>query len=175
MKISEYQALAMRTCSIPYEKKFDKLVHGVCGLMSEIYEFQEALKYTGEILETHAIKELGDMCWMIAEICDTIAPDEFERLVSAFHSTKVNINMNDVNFAKVKLCEIIQKKYQGHEVNNLIVAYNMKIILDYILGYCDIFVIKLENVLEININKLKARYPEGFNADQSLHRAKGDI
>ena len=29
--------------------------------------------------------------------------------------------------------------------------------------------------MQTNIDKLKARYPEGFSADRSLHRKEGDI
>ena len=28
---------------------------------------------------------------------------------------------------------------------------------------------------KMNVDKLKARYPNGFSADRSLHRAKNDI
>jgi hypothetical protein len=29
--------------------------------------------------------------------------------------------------------------------------------------------------MQMNIDKLKARYPAGFSAENSLHRASGDI
>jgi NTP pyrophosphatase (non-canonical NTP hydrolase) len=32
----------------------------------------------------------------------------------------------------------------------------------------------LAEIAQINIDKLKARYPDGFEADKSLHRAEGD-
>ncbi len=33
----------------------------------------------------------------------------------------------------------------------------------------------LDDIFQRNIEKLKARYPEGFNADKSVHRKAGDI
>lgn len=33
----------------------------------------------------------------------------------------------------------------------------------------------LEDVMRMNIDKLKARYPEGFDPERSLHRAEGDV
>lgn len=33
----------------------------------------------------------------------------------------------------------------------------------------------LEQIMEININKLRARYPDGFEQEKSLHRAEGDV
>ena len=34
---------------------------------------------------------------------------------------------------------------------------------------------ELDTVMQMNIDKLKARYPDGFDRDRSLHRAKGDV
>lgn len=39
----------------------------------------------------------------------------------------------------------------------------------YAIGY------DLESVLQMNVDKLKKRYPEGFDADRSQHREEGDI
>ena len=33
----------------------------------------------------------------------------------------------------------------------------------------------LEDIMQQNIDKLRARYPEGFDAERSLHRKEGDI
>ena len=33
----------------------------------------------------------------------------------------------------------------------------------------------MEDVMRLNIEKLRARYPDGFDADHSLHRQPGDI
>ena len=33
----------------------------------------------------------------------------------------------------------------------------------------------LEDVMETNINKLKARFPDGFDVEKDLHRAAGDV
>lgn len=69
---TNYQKLAMRTCSIPFNQREDMISHGVLGLNSEAGElagiYQKA--YQGhEIDELHVKKEVGDCLWMIAEIC----------------------------------------------------------------------------------------------------------
>lgn len=33
----------------------------------------------------------------------------------------------------------------------------------------------LETIFQMNIDKLRARYPDGFDADHSLHRRANDI
>ena len=108
---NEYQKLAKRTCSIPYERSNDMLMHAVLGLNSEAGEvagiFQK--EYHGHEKNTeHILKELGDCLWMIAEAC-----------------TALNVDM--------------------------------------------------ESVMQMNIDKLKARFPEGFSSERSIHRKEGDI
>ena len=108
---SEYQALAIRTCSIPDDCKADRLYHAVLGLNSEAGEVAGILqkKYQGhEVSLEHMEKELGDCLWMIAEACDALGTD-------------------------------------------------------------------IDAVMQMNIDKLKARYPEGFTAENSLHRKVGDV
>ena len=108
---NEYQKLAMRTCSIPRDKKKDMARHAIFGLTSESGEVAGIMqkKYQGhEIDINHVKKELGDCMWMIAEACEA-------------------------------------------------------------------FDISLDDVMQTNIDKLKARYPDGFDPDKSLHRDKNDI
>lgn len=108
---NEYQKLAMRTCSILYDKKDDRLNHAVFGLTSEAGEVAGILQkvYQGHPFDKeHIKKELGDCLWMIAEACEA---------------------------------------------------------LDF----------GMDDVMQLNIDKLKARYPEGFDTQHSLHRAEGDV
>lgn len=108
---NEYQKMAMRTCSIPYEDTGAMIHHAVFGLTSEAGEVAGIFQkhYQGhEIDPEHVKKELGDCLWMIAEACTAMGFD-------------------------------------------------------------------LDDVMNTNIDKLKKRYPNGFDAEHSLHRAEGDI
>jgi NTP pyrophosphatase (non-canonical NTP hydrolase) len=33
----------------------------------------------------------------------------------------------------------------------------------------------LDTIMQMNIDKLKARYPDGFSAEKSMHRKDGDV
>ena len=69
------------------------------------------------------------------------------------------------------------KKYhfQGHNLDLDHVAKELGDIAWYLavgaysIGY------NLEKILQMNVDKLKARYPNGFSADRSLHRAENDV
>lgn len=70
---------------------------------------------------------------------------------------------------------IYQKKYQGHEWDGEHVKKELGDLLWFIAEYCTAKGWKLEDIAEMNIAKLKARYPEGFEETKSLHRKEGDI
>ena len=69
------------------------------------------------------------------------------------------------------------KKYhfQGHNLDIDHVAKELGDIAWYLavgaysIGY------DLEKILQMNVDKLKARYPDGFSTDRSLHRAENDV
>ena len=45
----------------------------------------------------------------------------------------------------------------------------------YIAMMCDSCGWNLDEILQMNVDKLKARYPEGFDPDRSAHRKQGDV
>lgn len=70
---------------------------------------------------------------------------------------------------------IFQKRYQGHEFNPEHLMKELGDCLWMIAEACTAMGWTMEEVMEANIEKLKARYPDGFEAERSLHRAEGDI
>ena len=69
------------------------------------------------------------------------------------------------------------KKYhfQGHNLDLDHVAKEFRDIAWYLavgaysIGY------DLEKILQMNVDKLENRYPDGFSTDRSLHRAENDV
>lgn len=48
-------------------------------------------------------------------------------------------------------------------------------VLWYVAMMCESFGWNMDEIMQMNVDKLKARYPEGFSVDRSLHRADGDV
>ena len=93
-----------------------------------------------------------------------------ERVLTA----AIGISAEGGEFAEiVKKC-IFQGKPMDDEAQ-----YHMKRELGDIMWYiaqaCIALSISLEDVLDTNIHKLEARYPDGFEAFRSEHRKEGDI
>ena len=68
----------------------------------------------------------------------------------------------------------IVKKWlaQGHELDKEKLAKELGDIAWYLAETATALDLKLENILEANIEKLKKRYPEGFDTQRSIHRVE---
>ena len=70
---------------------------------------------------------------------------------------------------------IYQTAYQGHKLDEEHAKKEVGDLLWFIAEYCTANGWNLDDIMEMNINKLIERYPEGFDPERSLHRAAGDI
>lgn len=71
---------------------------------------------------------------------------------------------------------LYQKVYQGHQADDVHLKKELGDLLWFIAEYCTACDWSLAEVAQMNIDKLKRRYPgEGFEAERSLHRQEGDI
>lgn len=70
---------------------------------------------------------------------------------------------------------LYQKVYQGHDIDEGHELKELGDLLWFIAEYCTARGFFLEDVMRMNIDKLKARYPEGFDPKKSLHRKEGDV
>ena len=70
---------------------------------------------------------------------------------------------------------IFQKQYQGHDVDPMHLKKELGDYLWMIAEACTAAGFEMADVMQENIQKLEKRYPDGFDKEHSLHRAKGDI
>ena len=70
---------------------------------------------------------------------------------------------------------LIQKIYQGHDFDDEHMKKELGDCMWMIAEICTALDFSLDDVMQTNIEKLKARYPNGFSAEQSLHRKEGDV
>lgn len=68
-----------------------------------------------------------------------------------------------------------QKVYQGHMLDEEHAKKELGDALWFIAEYCTAHGWNLGDIGQLNIDKLKARYPEGFSEERSLHRADNDV
>lgn len=74
-----------------------------------------------------------------------------------------------------ELHSLHQKVYQGHEFDEDHAKKELGDLLWFVAEYCTAMNWDLGDVMNLNISKLMARYPDGFEAERSLVRAENDI
>ena len=74
-------------------------------------------------------------------------------------------------------CEDIVKKHfwHGHPLDREHLAKELGDVLWYIAITADCIGFDLQVIADMNVKKLQARYPNGFEADKSMNRAAGDV
>ena len=111
MEGKEYQRLAMKTLNHSLTKK-DMLVNGVMGLNGESGEVIDIVKkhmFQGHELDKDKIKkELGDVMWYVAEVCealdlslDEVMEGNIEKLAKRFKdgfTVNESINRKESNY-----------------------------------------------------------------------------
>lgn len=65
--------------------------------------------------------------------------------------------------------------FQGHKLDRLHMARELGDIAWYLAVSADAIGYDLETILQMNIDKLWERYPEGFESELSIHRKENDI
>ena len=75
-----------------------------------------------------------------------------------------------------EVADLVKKhRFQGHDLDFDHVAKELGDIAWYLAVGTYAIGLDLESIFRMNIEKLKARYPDGFSADRSLHRAENDV
>lgn len=74
-----------------------------------------------------------------------------------------------------EVASLLQKYYQGHPFDYNHLRSELGDCLWMIAEVCTMCGWDMSEIMAMNISKLKARYPNGFSAEKSLHRKDGDI
>ena len=74
-----------------------------------------------------------------------------------------------------ELHDLYQKHYQGHVFTEEHYKKELGDLLWGIAEYCTAKGWNMDDIMQMNIDKLRARYPKGFEAEKSLYRKQGDI
>ena len=88
---------------------------------------------------------------------------------------KINHSLHGMVGEIGELHSLYQKLYQGHKLDEEHLKKECGDLLWFIAEYADAHGWKLDDIAQLNIDKLKNRYPQGFEAERSLHRQEGDI
>lgn len=173
--VEDYQRLAMRTSPDGH----DRMLNGCMGLIGESGEVVDIVKKWKFQSGDHAqlpkdklIEELGDVLWYCAEV-STAQMVEMMPAVKAMGLEDIQYD-GKLHVEALFLAKLTQSmtdawlypdEYQPEPL--YIVACIIDLISYILKTYCGS---TLEECMERNIEKLKRRYPDGFDPERSLHR-----
>ena len=111
-----------------------------------------------------------------------MTPNEYQKLAMRTSNKELSSAMHLVNGA-LGLCgesgevaDIVKKFWmQGHNLDQNHIAKELGDCLWYVAETATAIGYDLETIMQMNIDKLMRRYPEGFSAERSQHREAGDI
>jgi hypothetical protein len=175
MNLNEYVDLALRTCTLK-GRQFE-LEHAGFGMMTEAGELADAFKkemiYGRDIDIVNLKEEVGDCLWYAALASYVLETGltRFNRRTSLFdpdeQPTSFELAATLVGSAAA-FCGSVGEFDPAF--NAVDVAYFFDAYMDTLRFIAQRYGFTLEEAGEINIAKLKARYPEGFTAERALNR-----
>lgn len=181
MTFNEYIPLAQRTDS---NEGKDKMTNAMLGMVGELGECLSAwVKLTEDPNGDRAEKlndELGDFCWYMAAAAAYLGEDvcrfgeEEVPLLTVLFSEDLMPKMMRLNICIAELTDMWKKHmFQGHrdfdrEKAGILLEKIYKAFYVFAMQASSLF--DFSELFELNIEKLKKRYPNGFEASRSLNR-----
>lgn len=113
---------------------------------------------------------------------NTMTPNEYQSAAMRTSSKKITIVEHIVNGAlglageSGEVADIVKKAmFQGHAIDKEHIAKELGDVLWYVAETATAIGYDLETIMQMNIDKLMKRYPDGFSADRSQNREDGDL
>jgi NTP pyrophosphatase (non-canonical NTP hydrolase) len=183
MKWNEYLPLAEKTLSTQFnctEESNQKLLHSCIGSLTEIQEilenYENGLLITDSNKQGSVAEESADIFWYLSILFRELNIQIIEKEEHSFILDKFNVNRPFdllLEFIKenLKLLDILKKKIYYNKDMNIEVVKKLSINMFYLLNYyCEKNNTNVSDILDKNINKLKARYGEKFSSERAINR-----
>lgn len=174
MNLNKFQELSRRTMPFNGQVKNDiefehMLGNYSLGLIGESVEVVEAFNQNMILPESTEclLKEIGDVTHYavgLAALFHLILPDEipfkYKNMTECIHA--LLSNAKDISeYTKKQIYHRHEEVFPVESLMNIFSALNM---------ICEVFGRSYSEVMQMNIDKLKIRYPETFNAEDSKKR-----
>lgn len=112
-----------------------------------------------------------------------LSPNEYQQLALKTESHNYNCDNPRLLQGLMGLCgesgealDIFKKyAFHGHWLDQVHLAKELGDVAWYLAISADALGYKLEDIFQMNVDKLQKRYPEGFSTENSMNRKEGDI
>ncbi len=183
MQVKEYQELAMRTSP----EGHDRILNGCLGLIGEAGEIVDIVKkwrfqsVEGTLFPAEKIiEECGDVLWYCAELLQGLGGDVGELWKSTYAHIIPSADIPSPDKAAARVARMAVKPYNMmYEILGSdrfkrqraieMVGETMYAVHELLRFHCSS---NIESTMAKNIEKLRKRYPDGFDPERSMNRYK---
>lgn len=171
----DYQLAALRTFNRKHNKIMD-ILHCVLGTAGEAVEVAETNHHTSPATR---IKEVGDCLWYSAVLSYELGISFSEITYSAIHMAEGGVQEKVAHLSKEhllsyyagNLCEEVKKSmFYDREVKTEVLRENITRYVAVLMLICQSMNTLLLEVGQVNIAKLKARFPDKFDRERAINR-----
>ena len=175
----DYLPLAEKTLSTKFncqDEFYQKILHAVIGLLTEVEEILENYE-DGELMvdinkQGSVAEESADIFWYLSILFRELDIRNYNYKPS--DDFKIDTPFNTLlSFTKasLKFLDLLKKKiYYNKEIPNETMI-DLSIKLHALLShFCNQYNVSIDDILEKNILKLKARYGDKFSSDKAINR-----
>lgn len=154
---------------------FSDILHAVIGMVTEAGEFTEGVSsanYNSRPIDVvNCDEEMGDLMWYVAVYYKARnLPIDFDAQTMFFFKGFEGITLPMVTIS-CNLLDMFKKHiFYGRSFDLEAADAQVARLVGLVAAYCLMRGRSLESVCKQNIDKLKARYPEKFDAQQALFR-----
>lgn len=168
MEWNEYLNLSEKTLSTEFHcgKQVENLLHGVIGILTELDELYE---WNDEVNKK---EEVADIFWYIA-LLDRELNLNLE--LSTFEKDPIQLKNESIIVKLFKhsalLMDSLKKKiYYNKPIELDVFSEKVRTIFFTLCIFCTHNQIKIPEILDSNIQKLKSRYGEKFTSEKAINR-----
>ena len=188
MTWAEYVELSARTANseLDWHEQGQNWALGLIGEAGEVTDLVKKHLFHKHEMDTEKLsKEIGDVCWYIAALVRRLRT-KLNKSPLRFKTVRESLYLDDQFFwyeASLKVCKI--RRYMlaqncvemARHIGTLCyekqeAIYALVNVLHCLISIANTFNLSMEDILQQNIDKLKARYPEGFSSADSINRTE---
>lgn len=159
ISFAEYHKMAQRTASTTTAR--DKLINGALGLCGELDEY-----VSEKLFVENRVNEAGDVMWYVAEIAEGLGAS-----IADIAAIDDEGDGADIYHEAALIADTVKKyAFQGHAVNKYEIMHGLNRIMGSIVRRLSLYGYPMDEILRRNVEKLLKRYPNGFEAEKSIHR-----
>ncbi len=173
MKLEQYKKECTRTIKVlpTLEENMLHVAYGISTEVGELHDiYKKELAYGKQIDIVNLKEELGDILWYVlngltfCEITDSNVIEIQQEIDSHENDTEL---LTCIQYLSESSCNIMSNLYQ---VDKNDIKYRFSGVLFNVLSICQCYKFDIEEIMDMNINKLKKRFPEKFTQEAALNR-----